>query len=148
MLNDVDDRKEQVSTLNIALKTHAEKQERTVSELPRTTAVLEASELKARALAGTLVRISTKCSVTGLLNTRHFTEILATEWPRLMRDKKPLSLIMFDLDDGERNRDFYRSAQGAKCLRRVAGIVRRRNSDPISVPKPNRLARVRRYRAL
>ena len=124
LLDDVDNRKEQVSTLSIALKTHAEKQERTASELQRTTAVLESSELRARALAGTLVRISTKCSVTGLLNIRHFTEILATEWPRLMRDKKPLSLIMFDLDDGERNRDFYRSTQGAKCLRRIANIIR------------------------
>ncbi len=41
-----------------------------------------------------------------------------------MREGRPLSLIMFDLDDGDGNAAFYRSVAGSACLCRIAEVAR------------------------
>ena len=38
-------------------------------------------------------------SMTGIPNRRYFEEHLVKEWRRAMRDSRPLSLIMIDIDN-------------------------------------------------
>ena len=81
------------------------------------------------------MRVAPHCPVTGLTNRRRFQEIVQVEWRRLMREGRPLSLIMFDLDDGDGNAAFYRSVEGSACLCHIAEVVRghvRRASDTAS----------------
>lgn len=120
----IQNRKEQLSTRDIAVRTTALNRGRAESELQRVSGELAEATRRSKALAATLVRVSPTCPVTGLISRRHFLVILDIEWRRLMRAEKPLSLIVFDFDDGESNREFYRSAAGSKRLRGVAALAK------------------------
>jgi diguanylate cyclase (GGDEF)-like protein/PAS domain S-box-containing protein len=58
--------------------------------------------------------------LTGLANRRHFDRYLATEWRRSMRDNKPLSLLMLDVDLFKAYNDTYGHQQGDSCLKQIA----------------------------
>ncbi len=77
---------------------------------------LEASNLE-------LARLSIQDALTGLANRRRFDETLETESRRAARDKKPLSLIMTDVDFFKKYNDAYGHPAGDECLRRVAGAL-------------------------
>ncbi|MDQ3581103.1 MAG: diguanylate cyclase, partial [Pseudomonadota bacterium] len=94
------------------------------SALDQTTTNLVVATRRSETLAETLVRVAPHCPVTGLTNRRRFQEIVHVEWRRLMREGRPLSLIMFDLDDGDGNAAFYRSVAGSACLCRIAEVAR------------------------
>jgi diguanylate cyclase (GGDEF)-like protein len=103
--------------------------------MDQTTTNLAAATRRSETLAETLVRVAPHCPVTGLTNRRRFQEIVHVEWRRLMREGRPLSLIMFDLDDGDGNAAFYRSVAGSACLCRIAEVARdhaRRAGDTAS----------------
>ncbi|AFM39454.1 diguanylate cyclase (GGDEF) domain-containing protein [Desulfosporosinus acidiphilus SJ4] len=73
--------------------------------------------------------LSTLDEVTGIPNRRSFEETLKREWNRCLREGKPLSLIIVDIDNFKRYNDSYGHLQGDKCLRNVAkflaGILKR-----------------------
>lgn len=120
----VHDRKKQASALDTAVRASAANRDRLESELGQARTNLAAATHRLRALAATLVRVSPYCAVTSLMSHRYFLQTLDTEWRRSMRDRKPLSLVLFDFDDGESNSEFYRSAAGAKCLREIAVLAK------------------------
>lgn len=68
--------------------------------------------------------ISTMDALTGIPNRRLFDEAIAKEWRRCMRDNKPLSIIMVDLDHFKAYNDHYGHVKGDEALKFVAeGIV-------------------------
>jgi diguanylate cyclase (GGDEF)-like protein/PAS domain S-box-containing protein len=58
--------------------------------------------------------------LTGLANRRRFDQYLATEWRRIMRDSKPLSLLMCDVDLFKAYNDTYGHQRGDNCLKQIA----------------------------
>jgi diguanylate cyclase (GGDEF)-like protein/PAS domain S-box-containing protein len=62
-------------------------------------------------------------ALTGLDNRRSFDEAMSVEWARAARDRKPLSLLMIDLDHFKRYNDRYGHQQGDACLRAVAAAL-------------------------
>lgn len=58
--------------------------------------------------------------LTQLANRRRFDEHLHSEWQRLTREKKPLSLILCDLDHFKLYNDHYGHPAGDRCLTQVA----------------------------
>jgi diguanylate cyclase (GGDEF)-like protein len=62
-------------------------------------------------------------SLTGLYNRRSFEKQLAAEWKRRRRYKRPLSLIMIDIDHFKKVNDTYGHQKGDSVLRSVAGII-------------------------
>ncbi len=94
----LDTRKTQMDKLSVTLKTHVEKRETAEVELRRTAADLGLVRSKAKALADALQRVSPYDPVTGLANIKHLNACLEKEWSRMMRDRKPLSLLALQID--------------------------------------------------
>lgn len=67
-----------------------------------------------------LQKLALSDGLTCLANRRRFDEHLADEWQRLARDKKPLSLILCDLDHFKKYNDTFGHPAGDRCLIRVA----------------------------
>ena len=63
-------------------------------------------------------------SLTSVANRRHFDQALAAEWPRCRRSRKPLALVLFDIDHFKQYNDAYGHQAGDACLRAVAGALR------------------------
>jgi diguanylate cyclase (GGDEF)-like protein len=69
--------------------------------------------------------------LTGLVNARHFYQILADEINRASRYRHPLSIIYTDCDNFKRVNDTRGHATGDELLQTVAGAIRSsiRNTD-------------------
>lgn len=81
-----------------------------------------------------LQRLSTTDGLTGIANRRSFDESLAREWRRCSRLKKPLSVILFDVDFFKKYNDKHGHQGGDECLKLVAKEVAR------TAPRPGDLA--------
>ena len=120
----LDQRRTQVEELNVALKTNTDKREQAEITLRRTAADLGLIQGKAKALADTLERVSPICQVTGLSNRRNFDRQFESEWRRAVRDKKPVSLIIVEIDAYEEYFDTYGSQSADGLLRKIGQTVK------------------------
>jgi diguanylate cyclase (GGDEF)-like protein len=59
-------------------------------------------------------------ALTGIANRRSLDEALALEWRRCGRSRRPLSLLMIDVDHFKAYNDRFGHQAGDACLRRVA----------------------------
>lgn len=67
-----------------------------------------------------LQRLSMTDGLTGIANRRMFDETLQREWRRCIRLKKPMSLVMLDVDHFKQYNDLYGHQQGDDCLKAIA----------------------------
>lgn len=70
-----------------------------------------------------LQRLTVIDGLTQIANRRRFDESLQQEWSRMAREKKPLSLIMCDVDCFKLYNDNYGHLLGDDCLRSVARVI-------------------------
>lgn len=68
-------------------------------------------------------RLSITDDLTGLYNHRHFYKKLEAEMVRAQRQKIPLSLLMFDLDNFKKYNDTHGHIEGDRVLEKVGKIV-------------------------
>ncbi len=128
----LDQRRTQVEKLNVALKTNADKREQAEITLRRTAADLGLVQGKAKALADTLERVSPMCQVTGLANRRHFDVEFDSEWRRAMREEKPVSLVVVEIDEFEDYASNYGNQSADALLKRLGQTMKgfgRRSGD-------------------
>lgn len=73
-------------------------------------------------------------ALTGLYNTRHFYDILASEVARTQRYATPFSLVLFDIDDFKTMNDTYGHQAGDEVLRAFACVLRKtaRKADTVA----------------
>jgi len=67
--------------------------------------------------------ISSRDGLTGIANRRYYDEYLATEWERMARERKPLSILMCDIDFFKKYNDAYGHLEGDLCLKSVAETI-------------------------
>jgi len=67
-----------------------------------------------------LERLSTQDDLTGIANHRFFQEHLDMEWRRARRERRPLALLMIDVDLFKALNDASGHLAGDDCLRRMA----------------------------
>lgn len=94
-------------------RSHARELERQVAE--RTQALVDANQR--------LVGLSLTDGLTGLANRRHFDEVLAREGDRSRRDRRPLSLLMLDVDWFKYYNDQYGHPAGDVVLCQLARVL-------------------------
>src|SRR5690606_35862877 len=63
--------------------------------------------------------------LTGINNRRMFDSVLGVEWASAQRTRRPLSLILLDIDCFKQFNDHYGHIQGDDSLRRVAQALLR-----------------------
>ena len=71
-----------------------------------------------------LKKLSRVDGLTGIANRRRLDEELEREWKRMLREKRPLGIIMCDIDHFKFYNDTYGHQQGDDCLVRVATAIR------------------------
>lgn len=91
---------------------------RQIEQEHRLKAQIEALEQK-------LQRLVSVDELTGIANRRCFDEYLQREWKRLLREQKPLSLILCDIDFFKAYNDTYGHQAGDECIKQVANIMGR-----------------------
>lgn len=103
-----------------------------VSRLQRDDAyrALRASQIKLEELNMQLLRLANIDGLTGIANRRHFDERLAAEWLRALRNRRPLTLIMFDVDLFKLYNDKFGHLEGDECLKRIASAAQEVFSRP------------------
>jgi two-component system chemotaxis family response regulator WspR len=70
-----------------------------------------------------LKKLAALDSLTGIANRRRFDEAMKTEWSRMQRDRKPLSLLMCDVDHFKRYNDTFGHLPGDLCLKKTAALL-------------------------
>jgi diguanylate cyclase (GGDEF)-like protein len=79
--------------------------------------------------------LSIRDGLTGVYNRRHFDEVLLAEWKRSIRTRKPLSLLLIDVDCFKELNDRYGHPEGDECLKKIAQQISkiiRRSSDTLA----------------
>jgi diguanylate cyclase (GGDEF)-like protein len=71
-----------------------------------------------------LAALSVTDELTGLANRRYFNEVLQAEWLRASRHRRPVALLMIDIDYFKQYNDCYGHLEGDACLQRVAEAMR------------------------
>jgi diguanylate cyclase (GGDEF)-like protein len=72
-----------------------------------------------------LLRLSTTDALTGIANRRSLDHFMEREWRRCLRMKKPLALVMMDIDYFKLFNDKYGHQAGDDCLKKVAEQIAR-----------------------
>ena len=119
MLQEVND---ELSSLNLSYEMLVMELKQAKEKAERLAADLKGANDKLRTLVF-------RDSLTGLFNHRYFQELMEQELSRAQRHKRPLSLIMFDIDDFKKINDTHGHPTGDLVLKAVSGAVKRKARD-------------------
>lgn len=108
---------EALQQLNVELEHKV--QERTIA-ISHYSNELAATNTKLLTLNEELRRTSLADGLTGIANRRYFDEFLEREWYRAAREKKPIALLMVDIDFFKAYNDTYGHLAGDNCLKLIA----------------------------
>ncbi|OGB04685.1 MAG: diguanylate cyclase [Burkholderiales bacterium RIFCSPLOWO2_12_FULL_64_99] len=78
------------------------------------------TEEKLLALQKELEALSFKDGLTNIANRRRFDASLELEWDSAVRQRQPLSILLFDVDCFKQYNDLYGHVQGDRCLVDIA----------------------------
>lgn len=70
-----------------------------------------------------LDKIAHEDALTGIANRRSFNNAAAREWDIALREQRPLSLLLMDVDFFKRYNDTYGHEAGDKCLQLIARAI-------------------------
>ncbi|HEV8269345.1 MAG TPA: diguanylate cyclase, partial [Thermoanaerobaculia bacterium] len=95
------------------------------AELRAAQGELERRNSELRAANKTLESLSFRDPLTGIANRRQMEMTLSDEWGRSRRSKRPVGLVLVDVDLFKKLNDRYGHQEGDACLRSIAGCLAR-----------------------
>ena len=111
----------------LRLKSESDQRKAREAELTQVKHALEQANAK-------LHLVSKTDALTGLPNRRALDDFVAFQWPRSVRNRETISVMMIDIDDFKGYNDRYGHVSGDSCLTAVASVLcehLRRSSDLI-----------------
>jgi diguanylate cyclase len=93
------------------------------TELMAAQAALLEIQQQLREANAMLSELSVRDGLTGLYNRRHFDAAIETELRRALRNNKPISLLMIDVDLFKSLNDAYGHQRGDHCLREISRVL-------------------------
>jgi diguanylate cyclase (GGDEF)-like protein len=119
---------EQLHQSHLRLKAEIAARIKTEEKLREVNSQLEAAVEE-------LAQLAARDRLTGVANRAKFEEVFEKEWNRCLRNVKPISLILIDVDLFKQYNDAHGHLAGDECLKLVAQSVRlgsRRPGDLIA----------------
>ena len=120
-------RHDEIGHLTAIFNDMVSKIKRGMADLQQTNRELEninvSLEQKVLERTKQLELLSIQDGLTGIANRRKMDEYLQHEWELAVRNKMPLSFILFDIDYFKRFNDTYGHPQGDECLKQVAAAL-------------------------
>jgi len=107
----------------LTLKKEIDNRKARERELIETAELLESANKK-------LQELSFLDGLTGVANRRYFDEAYANEWRRCLREKKPITVVLADIDCFKAYNDNYGHQTGDECLKKVALAVKKQCRRP------------------
>ncbi len=95
------------------------------SEYIRAQHALTRSQFALREANARLKQLSMHDALTGLPNRRQFDQSLELEWSRALRNRRPLSLLIVDVDCFKALNDLHGHQAGDDCLQKIASALHR-----------------------
>lgn len=92
-------------------------------ELNKLVEQVQTQQLQLIAQSRELQTLSYQDSLTALANRRRFDQALADNWAMAQRMRKPLALLMLDVDYFKAYNDHYGHQKGDEILRQIAQII-------------------------
>jgi diguanylate cyclase (GGDEF)-like protein len=80
---------------------------------------------ESQSLTAQLKDLANTDGLTAVGNRRRFDEVFSQEWKRGLRSRKPLSLLLLDVDNFKLYNDRYGHVQGDICLKSIADLINR-----------------------
>ena len=99
------------------------------------TLELQSANAQLRLANGALERLAQRDGLTGVANRRYFDTRLTALWEQCAQARRPLALLLFDLDHFKPYNDHYGHLAGDDCLRKVALAVSaglREDGEPLA----------------
>jgi diguanylate cyclase (GGDEF)-like protein/uncharacterized protein (TIGR03382 family) len=109
--------------ISLSLATYCFRAALLQSAYMRAQHALTRSQFALREANAQLRQLSLHDALTGLPNRRQFDLTLEVEWSRAIRNSRPLSLLLMDVDCFKALNDLYGHPVGDECLQRIGGAL-------------------------
>ena len=101
-------------------------------DLEKSKEKIEQQKLELEKINKNLNQLSFKDCLTGIWNRRKYDETIEIEWRRCLRYKRPIALILLDIDYFKQFNDLYGHMAGDECLIKMGDTLKKslsRSSD-------------------
>ena len=95
-----------------------------ITERKKAELALKKEQKRYKELSEELKIASITDELTGVANRRYFNTHIENEWYRAVREKAPLSLMIFDVDYFKTYNDTFGHLEGDKCLQKIAKALK------------------------